>query len=77
MTVGTTMRGPMKQPTQREIMRRLAAQHGYNREKTCAAYIEAERRGEVPRKEGRHIETERYAAKLWGDGIRKGWLKAT
>jgi hypothetical protein len=39
------------------------------------AYAEAEERGEVPRESDLHSLTAHdYAARLFADGIRKGWI---
>jgi DNA-binding transcriptional MocR family regulator len=62
--------------TQREMMRRLLQRYGRNREQVIQAYANAERRGEVRRKNNTHgLSPETYAAALFADGLRKGWFR--
>jgi len=60
---------------QREFMRELFRKLGKDKAMVCAAYADAERRGEITRKRGTDKNSpEQYASDLWSDGIRKGWL---
>lgn len=64
-------------PAQRDVMRKLVAELGADEQRVCAAYADMEARQMVPRRSNRHDWTpERYAAALWHDGVRKGWLQA-
>jgi DNA-binding transcriptional MocR family regulator len=57
-------------------MRRLLQRYGRNREQVIQAYANAERRGEVRRKNNTHgLSPETYAAALFADGLRKGWFR--
>jgi len=60
---------------QREYMIALAKVWGYNRDKIVAKYARAEQDGKVIRwNKNRHISAERYANRLYSDGLTKGWL---
>jgi hypothetical protein len=60
---------------QRDYMRKLVAQFGFDQERVCSAYALAEREGIVRRKSNQTaLSAEDYARRLWLDGIRKGWL---
>jgi len=60
---------------QRDFMRKLLVELGGDKELVCAAYAQAERRGVVNRNSDTHGKApEDYAAALWQDGIKKGWL---
>lgn len=62
--------------SQRDRMRELSVQFDGDREKVCAAYAQAERDGAVSRHRNTHnMAPEDYAAALWEDGVKKGWLK--
>ena len=64
-----------KPPSQRTMMRSLARQFEFDREKTCKAFADALRDGKVQRgRNARDSSHEVYAVALWGDGERKGWL---
>lgn len=66
---------PPGQPSHRDVMRRLFAEHGGDREAVVRAYAEAERRGEVQRTSNlRGMSAVDYARRLWADGTKKGWL---
>lgn len=55
--------------TQRDMMRKLLLQCGYNERAVCAAYAKAERDGIVSRKNNRAGFTpEGYATAVWRDG---------
>jgi DNA-binding transcriptional regulator YhcF (GntR family) len=65
-----------KLPSQRTLMRNLARQLDFDRERTCKAFADAEREGKVKRgRNARNKVPEVYAVALWGDGERKGWLR--
>ena len=60
---------------QRDKMRELFQLHRGDEARVIQAYAEAEQRGEVPRESDLHSLTSHdYAARLFADGIRKGWL---
>jgi len=62
--------------TQREMMRRLIARYGRDRDRIIKAYADAERRGDVPRKSNKYdLSPESYAAALFRDGVRRGWIR--
>lgn len=62
---------------QRDFMKELYRRFGNDKAKVCAAYADAERKGEVSRKRGTNKNSpEQYASDLWSDGTRKGWLVA-
>ncbi len=62
---------PGKRTTQRDIMRQLLIEHGYNKEVVCAAYAAKDRAGEAPRASNMNAMTpERYAEEVWKDGHR-------
>ncbi len=56
-------------------MRRLHRLHAGDEALVCAAYAEAEVKGQAFRKRGDfRMSPEAYARALWRDGIVKGWL---
>jgi hypothetical protein len=56
-------------------MRKLFRLHGGDEARVIQAYAEAEQRGEVPRVSDLHsLTADDYAARLFADGIRKGWI---
>ena len=62
---------------QRQYMRKLFTQFGSDQKKVCAAYAKAERGGLVTRSRDEHdTSPEAYAAVLWRDALRYGWLTA-
>jgi hypothetical protein len=66
----------MPAPTkQRDLIRRLVAEHGRNKDRVCTEYAAAERSGQVQRKSNpKGLSPEQYAEALWYDGERKGWF---
>ena len=61
---------------QRDKMRELYARFGGRKGDCVAGYAEAERRGEVGRKQDSHgLSPEAYAAALFEDGVRKLWIR--
>lgn len=63
--------------TQRDYMRELLVQFGYERDRVCAAYAQAELVGVVTRNRNANaMSPEDYAVAPWEDGISKGWLNA-
>jgi putative DNA-invertase from lambdoid prophage Rac len=68
--------------TQRAAMRHFVKTLGYDKERVCKAYAQAERRGEVARaKDKKEMSPEDYAEALWKDGHREDrkappWLEA-
>src|SRR5258706_1628793 len=61
--------------TQRDKMRELFNLYGGDEARVIRAYAEAEQRGEVPRESDLHSLTAHdYAARLFADGLRKGWI---
>ncbi len=62
----------MKQySTQREAMRALLLEFGYNKNRVCMGYAMAEIRGEIPRRSDKNKMTpEAYAMEVWKDGHR-------
>ncbi len=72
----TTEIAGTKLPSQRALMRRFAREFGFDRDRTCKAFADAEREGKVKRgRNARSSAPEVYAVALWGDGERKGWLR--
>lgn len=66
----------MPRVTQRDVMRDLDRRFGGDQDKVVAAYAAAERRGEVERGSNVHgMSPEEYAARLYADGVAKGWLR--
>jgi len=64
-----------KRVRQVDVMRELCTQLGGDQEAVIAAYAAAEQRGEVPRRSNIHgFTAEKYALRLWQDGVSKGWL---
>ena len=62
---------------QRDMMRKLLLQHGYNEQAVCAAYAQAERAGLVYRKNNRSgFNPDGYATAVWRDGHKpaKPWI---
>ena len=56
-------------------MRKLVADLGRDKRVVCAAYARSERDGQVKRaRDANETTPESYAAALWNDGDRKGWL---
>lgn len=63
--------------TQRDMMRKLLLQHGYNQRMVCAAYAKAEQTGLVQRFRNKAGFTpEGYALAVWRDGHRRSgpWI---
>ena len=61
---------------QRDVMRDLERRYGMNRDRVVAAYADAERRGEAPRRRNKSgLSTDEYARPLWADGVKKEWLE--
>lgn len=62
-------------PTQRDMMRILFKVHGGDKDAVIAAYAKAEREGRVLRLKNKiKYDADRYAAEMWRDGLKKGWL---
>ena len=60
---------------QRDKMRELFKLHRGDEPRVIQAYAQAEQRGEVPRKSDlRGLTSHDYAARLFADGISKGWI---
>jgi hypothetical protein len=60
---------------QRDKMRQLYARFSGNKSKCVKAYAEAEMRGEVRRDSNEYnISAERYAFRLFDEGILRNWL---
>lgn len=56
-------------------MRDIVRRHPNDREEAIRLYAKAERDGVVSRRSNAHkIEPENYAARLFADGIKKGWI---
>jgi hypothetical protein len=56
---------------QRDFMRELLRQYGYDKRRVCEAYAAAERRGQVPRLRNKSkLDSEEYAKAMWDDGHR-------
>ena len=69
---------PGDRVTQRDIMRQLLSEHGYNKARVCAAYAAKDRAGEAPRASNMNAMTsECYAEEVWKDGHRprSPWVK--
>lgn len=65
----------MTAASQRDCMRKLFVEFAGDKGRTCAAYAQAERNGIVIRNRNtRNMAPEDYAAALWEDGVKKGWL---
>jgi uncharacterized protein (DUF433 family) len=61
---------------QRDMMRELLRRLAGDRAQVIAAYATAERGGEVHRsRDSRNMTAEDYAARLFADGVRKGWIR--
>jgi hypothetical protein len=61
---------------QRDYMRRLFIKFAGDKSNVCSAYAQAERDSAVSRhRNTRNMTPEDYAAALWQDGVRKGWLE--
>jgi len=58
---------------QRDWMKEIAEELGYDQEAAIKRYAELDEQGVAPRKR-RTMPSEDYAAALWQDGIKKGWL---
>ena len=62
-------------PTQRDVMRDIYKANGGDKDASVKAYAQAERDGRAPRKNNTlEWDADKYAAELWRDGIKKGWL---
>jgi hypothetical protein len=62
---------------QRDMMRKLLLEHGYNERAVCAAYAKSERDGLVERKNNRAgFNPDGYALAVWRDGHkeRSPWI---
>jgi hypothetical protein len=58
-------------PSQRDAMRRILLEHGYDKMRVLRAYASGDRRGEIPRKSDMNdMSPERYAEEVWADGHR-------
>lgn len=69
------MKTLMRKPNQRDQMRELFRQYPGDREIVIHKYAKAERAGIVLRRSNsREITAEDYAARLFADGIKKGWI---
>lgn len=69
------MKTLMRKPNQRDKMRELFRQYPRDREIVIRQYAKAERDGIVSRRSNsRGIIPEEYAARLFADGIKKGWI---
>lgn len=65
-----------KLPTQQAKMIELYLLNDRDAERTIADYAAAERAGLVLRKSNKHgWSAEKYAARLFADGMAKGWLR--
>ena len=66
------MRGPLRTrqaPSQRDMVRQLLIQHGYNEQAVRNGYAQAEREGLVERRRNESGLTEEgYARAVWRDG---------
>ena len=62
----------IKEPiSQRDFMRKLLEEHGYNEQRVRAAYAAADRSGQVPRNSNMNrMSSEDYAREVWLDGHR-------
>ncbi len=64
-----------RRQTQRDHMRAAYEKAGRNQAKAIALYAAKERRGEAQRGSNMNdLDPDEYAAALFRDGIRKGWL---
>lgn len=60
----------------REYMRELVKQHGLNQDVVCSAFVDAVKSGSVDWKNNMaNDDAEFYAAHLWANGTRNGWLQ--
>ena len=65
----------MARATQRDVMRNLDRRLGSDHDRIVLVYAAAERAGDVRRASHvRKMEPEKYAERLYQDGIKKGWL---
>ena len=65
----------MRTPNQRDKMRELFRRYPSDRDALIRQYAKAERDGVVSRRSNtRDISAEDYAARLFADGIKKGWI---
>ena len=65
----------MPRMTQRDKMRELARKHPRDSTAVIREYAQAERNGLVARhNNSRDMKPEDYAARLFADGIKKGWI---
>lgn len=63
----------MARTTQRDVMRELDLRFGGDHDKVVAAYVAAERRGDVKRASNTiSMPPEEYAERLYRDDVRKG-----
>jgi DNA transposition AAA+ family ATPase len=73
--VGSKMKTLMRKPNQRDKMRELFRKYPRDREIVIREYAKAEQDGVVSRlSNSRGIIPEDYAARLFADGIKKGWI---
>ena len=62
--------------TQRDKMRQLLQIHGEaDMKEILRQYVRAEVSGQVRRKKNRRFSPEEYAALLYKDGMKKGWIQ--
>ncbi len=60
---------------QRNKMRKLFRLHDGDKARVIQAYAESEQRGEVERKsDNLGLSPNNYAARLFADGMKKGWI---
>ena len=62
-----------REKNQRDWMREVAQELGFDREACIQRYAVLDEQGIAPRKR-RTMPSEDYAAALWQDGVKKGWL---
>ena len=62
-----------REKNQRDWMREVAQELGFDREACVQRYAELDEQGVAPRKR-RTMPSEDYATALWQDGVKKGWL---
>lgn len=75
LIVGQKMNTIMRTPNQRDKMRELYRRNPTDRENVIRQYAKAERDGIVSRRSNTlGMSPEDYAARLFADGIKKGWL---
>ena len=56
---------------QRDMVRQLLREHGYDEKRVCDAYAAAERREKVIRKSNVHkLDSDQYTKAMWKDGHR-------